>query len=1032
MLRRPITLLLLLLATPAPAQRAPSARLTAGERACQQALSQPSPLQIVRQAARARAEALRAGDARGAACALYARGTTEYDLGDPAAARTFAEAEAEAARAHDTWTHAAALAFQSVLAGDDGDAARAAVLLRRAFAAADAEPGPAGREARLFPLNVLGHQYFNDGDAALADTTFARLTREAEAVGARRPTASGAYGQTAIAIDRNDYAAAARHLRRARAALADEGPGPWRDAVDAAGAQLDEALGRPDRAAATLRRLARESAARGAPEASANNYEQLGGIYVSTGRYREAVAAYRAGYRVLDGTELDPSKHTFRLLEARAWFAAGDVAAARRALRPVADSLAAAPFDPIEEALAHLVLARDARLDGRPADAARHAARSARVSSESGLNDAAREALVEEALALEAAGDFRGALAATRAADAAQALEQKAEQARVAGRVEAEASFSAEREAQAARRRQLLWGGGLALALAALAAVGGALYGRAAGRRTVRTREQADALRRANAAQTRFLANISHELRTPLTLLLGPVEDLRDGRFAVAPEARPLLERAAASGQRLRRLIDDLLTLARADAGALALRRQRLDVAAFVRDRIAAFGSSAESAGVALTAEGETADVAADPGHLETVVYNLVANALKFTPAGGTVRVHTRPARGGAEITVADTGIGIAADDLAHLFDRYFQADTAPARAGEGAGLGLALVHEIVTRHGGTIAAESTPGGGTTVRVWLPAGEAGAGSAETPGALPPGTALAPSSGDGLPDVSLPDGGLPEVGLLDVAPGAADDDDRPLVLVVEDNADLRAYLRAILAPRYRVEDAPDGVAGLAAAIQTVPDLVLSDVMMPEMDGVEMLQALKADVRTSHVPVVLLTARADVESRLAGLGAGADDYVAKPFASAEVEARVANLIAGRRALRERWSRRAALDAAPDDAPSQEVAFLEALRVAAEARLADPAFTVDALADDVAMSPRQLARKIKALTDETPGALLRRLRLARAASLLRAGATVAEATDAVGFASRSQFGSAFRAAYGVTPSVYAEAPTDAGGSA
>ncbi len=1000
--------------------------MTAGERACQQALSQPSPLQIVRQAARVRAEALRAGDARAAACALYARGSAEYDLGDAAAARTFAAAEAEAARAHDTWTHTAVLAFQSVLAGDDGDAARESALLRRAFAVADAEPGPVGREARLFPLNVLGQQYFNDGDAVRADATFARLTREAEAVGARRPTAAGAYGQTAIAIDRNDYAAAARHLRRARAALADEGPGPWRDAVDAAGAMLDEALGRPDRAAATLRRLARESAASGKTEASANNYEQLGGIYVSTGRYREAVAAYRAGYHVLDGTELDTSKHTFRLWEARAWFAAGDVAAARRALRPVADSIAAAPFGPIEEALAHLMLARDARLDGRPADAARHAARSARVASESGLNDAAREALVEEALALEAAGDFRGALAATRAADEAQALEQKAEQARVAGRVEAEASFETERATAATRRRRTLWGAGLALLLAAAAAAGGAVYVRATRRRAVQSRRQADALRRANAAQTRFLANISHELRTPLTLLLGPLDDLRDGRFAIAPEARPLLEAAAANGQRLRRLIDDLLTLARADAGALALRRQRLDVAAFARDRVAAFGSAAAAVGVDLAADGETAVVAVDPGMLETVLYNLVANAVKFTTAGGQVRVATRPLRGGAEITVSDTGAGIAADDLERLFDRFYQADTAQARAGEGAGIGLALAREIVERHGGTIAAESALSTGTTLRVWLPAGIADvpAGATDVPTDRPadvsPGAAV-PLLSDGAPG----DAPLAE----DVVPGIApDDDERPLVLVVEDNADLRAYLRAVLAPRYRVEEAQDGAAGLAAAIQSVPDLVLSDVMMPAMDGVAMLAALRADVRTSHVPVVLLTARADVESRLSGLEAGADDYVAKPFAAREVEARVANLIAGRRALRERWSRRAALDAAPADAPSQEVAFLDALRGAAEARLGDPAFSVDTLADDVAMSPRQLARKLRALTDETPGALLRRLRLARAAGLLRGGATVAEAAEAVGFASRSQFGSAFRAAYGVTPSAYAGTAPDA----
>jgi len=233
---------------------------------------------------------------------------------------------------------------------------------------------------------------------------------------------------------------------------------------------------------------------------------------------------------------------------------------------------------------------------------------------------------------------------------------------------------------------------------------------------------------------------------------------------------------------------------------------------------------------------------------------------------------------------------------------------------------------------------------------------------------------------------------------------------------------------VLGDAYRVEEAVDGADGIERARDAIPDLVLSDVMMPGADGIEVLRTLRADVRTSHVPVVLLTARADVESRIEGLGEGADDYLAKPFDAAELLARVGNLIAQRRALHERWSRRSALDPTPADVPSREVTFLDALRDAAEAGLADAGFGVDALAEAVAMSPRQLARKLKALTAETPGAYLRGLRLARGADLLRAGYGVSEAADAVGFTSRSQFGLAFREAYGVPPSDYAETTSEA----
>ena len=1031
-----VALLVLLAAGPAVAQRVPSARLSAGEQACQTALDLSAPDDIRTAAARIRVDAARTGDARAAVCAQYADAYARSRLGEPGTERLFGAAAQAAARAGDVWTQAAAVARQGYGAGQNGAAEPGVARIREALALADAAGGPGGREARLVPLNLLAHLLLDMGRPDESAETFATLEREARAVGSHRFAGIGAVGQGTVAFDGGDLVAAVEHLRRSQAEADAEGDAPWHSGLLATRARLDAATGRLDEAAALLRQLVDAEVAAGKPVESAMLLEQLGGVYrQNPARRGAAVVAYRKAHDLLVGTDLSRERHKFRLLEAAVLYDAGRADEARRVARPAADSVAAAPLDRAEEGLAFLMLARDARLAGRPADAVAFARRSVAAAEASGIQGALVDGTAELALALDAAGDATGALAAYRRSVALDEEIRSLDQARAVGQQDAAGAFDAERADAAARRRRLLWGLGALVAAGALAAAATGAYVRAMRRKNAEIARQAADLARAGAARTRFLANVSHELRTPLTLLLGPLDDLRSGRFAVAPEARPLLDRAAVNGHRLRRLIDDLLALARLDADALALRRERLDLAAFARDRVAAFGSAADSAGVDLAFEGTPAPVAFDPAQVETAVYNVVANAVKFTPAGGRVRVRVAPADGGAVVVVADSGAGVSPADLPHLFERFYQGDTAQAHSGEGTGLGLALAREIVLLHGGTITAESTLGAGTTVRIWLPAGTPDVPAADVPAADVPaadvpaagsrGTASlveARLSGDGRSGDALP------------VPGNANDDaddtddDRPLVLVVEDNADLRAYLRAILGPTYRLDEAPDGAAGIARAVETVPDLVLSDVMMPGTDGFALLAALKADVRTSHIPVVLLTARADAESRLAGLSAGADDYVAKPFSAAEVEARVANLIAGRRALRERWSRRDALDPPPADAPSQEVAFLDRLRASAEARLGDVAFGVDALADALAMSPRQLARKLRALTDETPGAYVRRLRLTRAADLLRTGRGVAEVTEAVGFASRSQFSTAFREAYGVAPSAFALAPDEA----
>ncbi len=529
--------------------------------------------------------------------------------------------------------------------------------------------------------------------------------------------------------------------------------------------------------------------------------------------------------------------------------------------------------------------------------------------------------------------------------------------------------------------------------------------------------QQADELRRANELKSRFLANISHEFRTPLTLTFGPLDDLLAGRFHVDDEARPHLECARRNGQRLLRLINQLLDLARLDAHTLPLQAQFYDLAHFLRQRVAIFESLAASRHLRLRFEPAAAPLrhAFDAEKLETVVLNLLSNAFKFTPEGGaiTVSLH-KDVAGAAVLTVRDTGQGIAAEHLPHVFDRFFQSDGSSTRARGGTGIGLALVKQFIDLHGGQIAVESAVGAGTTFTI----------------TLPPITIEEPSTNG---SAGASDGRSSEAVLADLAAtqpirsneveAAIADEEATLVLIVEDNPDMRHYLRAHLEDCYHIEEATNGAEGVAKAVELVPDLVLSDVMMPEMDGLDLLAALKADPRTSHVPVVLLTARADAESKIEGLETGADDYLPKPFNAEELRARVHNLIEGRRRLRTLFSQEANESEKPTlELPSMDAAFLARVQEVVEEHLGDAGFGVDALAEAVGMSRRQLLRKLRALVDEKPNAMIRRVRLERAAAMLRQkSGNVKEVAYAVGFTNLSYFGKVFRETYGVVPSEY-----------
>jgi signal transduction histidine kinase/DNA-binding response OmpR family regulator len=532
---------------------------------------------------------------------------------------------------------------------------------------------------------------------------------------------------------------------------------------------------------------------------------------------------------------------------------------------------------------------------------------------------------------------------------------------------------------------------------------------------SIRTSHQ---LQELDELKTKFFTNISHELRTPLTLIISPLEQLlTEARQQPRQASRPEYALMLRNARRLLQLINQLLDIARLEAGQTRLSAAPVDMVRTVRTNVLSFESLAVSHDVELRFESSLPEleVYLDGDQFDKILYNLLGNALKFTPAGGQVTVSVEQQAGRAVLRVRDTGVGIPAEHLPLIFDRFHQVDDSRTRRHEGSGIGLALVKELVALHHGHIRASSVLGEGTTFVVELPLGRAHLQPEELRPADRPAAEPVPAA------VSLPElaADAPAPG----ADGSAPETEQPLVLVVEDNPEMREYIRGCLRTEFRVLTAEDGEQGLERIIAAVPDLVVSDLMMPRMDGLELCRRLREDERTSHIPVILLTARAGDEARLTSFGLGADEYLTKPFRPEELRVRMHNLIRQRQLLRQRFGRAVTLQPRDISITSADETFLNRAMAVVEERMADTDFSVEQFADDMAMSRVQLHRKLKALTDQSTSEFVRTVRLRRAAGLLQAQAgNVAEVAEQVGFGNLSYFSKCFREQYQMTPSEYA----------
>ncbi|MCB0574820.1 MAG: response regulator [Saprospiraceae bacterium] len=539
------------------------------------------------------------------------------------------------------------------------------------------------------------------------------------------------------------------------------------------------------------------------------------------------------------------------------------------------------------------------------------------------------------------------------------------------------------------------------------------------------TKSEARRLEELDSIKTRLYTNITHEFRTPLTIILGLAEHLKS---QASESLKSGLDTIRRNGQRLLYLVNQMLDLSKAESGQLKMVLIQSDIVNYMKYLLESFQSIATGRKINLIFQSDLKELVIDydPERLQTVVSNLLSNAIKFTPNGGSVilqleqiiKVNTSE----LSLSITDTGPGIPEDKLPYVFDRFYQIDDSTIRASEGTGIGLALTRELVKLMNGNITVVTDLGKGTTFTVSFPVTRSGPIAKTEMRNL----STEPNSST---DILKPILQLPKSGII---PSKIS----PLILIIEDNPDVVLYLQTCLQNNYRTDTAYDGNQGIEKAQIVVPDLIVCDVMMPNKDGFEVCQALKADARTSHIPIILLTAKADIESRLVGLRRGADDYLAKPFYKQELLTRINNLLMQRRLLQAHYLALAGgqvSNLTGQDAPgsldiNMEDAFIRRVKGIIEEDFSRQ-WQATEIARSLHVSESQLYRKLQALTNMHITEFIRFVRLSKARQLLREqpNETISAIAYDVGFHNAQEFSRRFKELFSMTPSDWRKGEVD-----
>ena len=507
----------------------------------------------------------------------------------------------------------------------------------------------------------------------------------------------------------------------------------------------------------------------------------------------------------------------------------------------------------------------------------------------------------------------------------------------------------------------------------------------------------------ANKAKLQFFTNISHELRTPLTLIADPVNYIiHDDNLN--SQQRSMLQIVQRNVLVLTQLVSEILDFRKVQNGKMELRLSDFNLAESMKQWIKLFSASAQKKHIAISMDApDTIMLRADQDKIERICYNLLSNALKYTSEGGEISLMAKEEGGRVMISVADNGCGISSDELPYIFDRFYQAKN----AGRGTGIGLAIVKAFTELHHGEVSATSIEGKGSTFTIHIPVRQKGEVTNQPTEKIE--QLVEPSSAEEVPNQARH---IDEL----IQPYQTD---KPEVLIIDDNIDIRTYLRSVLSEKYNVSEAADGKVGLELARKIVPDIVLSDIMMPVMDGLAFCQQLKTDKAISHIPVILLTARSLDEQRAEGYEHGADAYLSKPFSLRLLFSRIDNLIQSRKKLSKLFSNSDENDAFEKLSNETDKTFAAQLRKIIQDNLSDNEFNVERIGDEIGLSRVQLYRKVKALTGYSPVEMLRKARLTRARHLLRTTEkTVSEVAYAVGFSTPSYFSKCYKDEFGESP--------------